>query len=152
MDNPYIEYYERQAGSGISGYAGNRYHNGRGIFGKILKKIAPALKYIGRQGWNTLKNMSSDFISGQPLAEAGKNSLIRTTQNVLNDANQKIEEYKKKQTGNGVKRKRRSIAKSRKKPKKAKNVRKVKKVYKAKRRVKKTKKKSKKKTKIVSFF
>ena len=155
MENPYIEYYMKQAGSGITGYAGTKYHNGSGFFGKILKNLKPALKYIGRQGWDVLKTIGSDVMSGTSLSEAGRRSLLKTAANVVSDANTKLNEFKKRtQSGSGVRK--RKAKKPVKKPKKktTKKVAKkaVKKVYKAAKKPAKKKRAYKKRVKIDNFF
>ena len=140
MDNPYIQYYSNQAGSGITGYSGSRYHVGRGFFGKILKNLKPALKYIGKQGWDAFNSLRSDIANGSTFEDAGKNALLKTTQNVLSDANIKLEQYKKrKQTGGGLKRR-----------KKSKTTRRV--IKKPKRKVYKRKKPKSKKKKIKKVY
>ena len=147
MENPYIDYYSKQVGSGISGFAGDRYHRGNGFFGKILKKLSPALKYIGRQGWEAFKTMGSDVMNGESLENAGKNNLIKTARTVMNDANDRIEKFKK-QSGNGYKRRtKRKVSRK----KRAKKVYKQKKVKKVKKKVKK-KRKTSKKTLINSYL
>ena len=156
MENPYIDYYMKQAGSGITGYAGTRYHVGNGFFGKILKNLKPALKYIGRQGWDALKTIGSDVMSGTSLSEAGRRSLLKTAQNVVSDASTKLDEFKKRtQRGSGVKK--RKVKKAVKKLKKKTTTKKaakkaVKKVYKRANKPTKKKRASKKKIKIDNFF
>ena len=107
MDNPFNDYYLKQAGSGISVFAGHRYHTGSGFFAKILKHLKPALKYIGRKGLDTMANIGSDVLNGQDLKKAGENQLLNTARDVLTDARTSVEAYKKKrQTGSGRKRRR----------------------------------------------
>ena|SRR5882757_4008774 len=106
MDNPYSEYYIKQAGSGISVYSGHRYQSGNGFFGKILKYLKPALKYIGRKGLNTMTNIGSDFLNGENIVEAGQKQLVNTAKDVLTDARTSLDEYKtRRQAGEGLKRK-----------------------------------------------
>ena len=151
MENPYIDYYLKQAGSGITGYSGSRYHVGNGFFGKILKNLKPALKYIGRQGWDAIKSMSSDVINGGNIVDAGRNALVKTTQNVLNDASDKLSQYKKrKQTGGGKRKRRVNTKKHKKRPKTV--LKKVTKKPKPKRKVYKKRKTTKKVKKSMSFF
>jgi hypothetical protein len=141
----YNQHYLEQAGSGIAGFAGHRYHVGKG-FGKVLKKLMPALKYIGRQGWDAFKTMGRDVMSGENLATAGQNTLINTAQNILNDASTKLNNYKKtKQTGSGKRKRKQSFEVKSKKRKVSK------KVYKTQRRVKR-KVKRKKVQNITNFL
>ena len=107
MDNPFNDYYLKQAGSGISVSAGHRYHTGSEFFAKILKHLKPALKYIGRKGLDTMANIGSDVLNGQDLKKAGENQLLNTARDMLTDARTSVEAYKKKrQTGGGRKRRR----------------------------------------------
>ena len=104
---------------------------GNGIFGKIFKHLKPALKYIGKQGWDAFKSMSSDVINGESLGDAGKNTLFKTAQNVLSDANNKLASFKRaKQSGGGRKRRKRSVKKAGKRKVYKKRKAKKKKVYK----------------------
>src|SRR5882757_8457502 len=151
MDNPYSEYYIKQAGSGISVYSGHRYQTGGGFFGKILKYLKPALKYIGRRGLDTITNIGSDFLNGENIVNSGQKQLLNTARDVLTDARTSLDQYKKKrQTGEGVKRRSRSVSKqktaSRSRSRSRKRAKTTKKLYKK-------KPKSKKKTvKKVEFF
>ena len=108
MENPYIDYYSNQAGSGISVYAGNKYQRGNGFLGKILKHLKPALRYISRKGVDTLKNIGSDFLNGENIVKSGQNQLINTAKDMLSDASTGLDKIKKRQTGGGRKRKRKS--------------------------------------------
>lgn len=109
MENPYTQYYMNQAGSGIVSYSGHRYQSGKG-FGKILKKLAPALKYIASKGWEAIRGIGGDIISGKHISDAGKNQLIRSAESILTDARDKVGEIKK-QKGLGRKRKKRKTVK-----------------------------------------
>lgn len=105
MDNPYMNYYVEQAGSGYVAYSGSRYQNGNGIFGKILKQLKPAIKYLGRQGLKTVSSIGRDLLNGENFIESAKSNLLNTGRNIMSDAIDKAEEYAD-QTGNGLKRKR----------------------------------------------
>ena len=48
-NNPYIDYYTNQAGSGISGFQGYKYQRGHGFFSSIFRNILmPLGKYFGK--------------------------------------------------------------------------------------------------------
>ena len=142
MENPYYDYYLNQAGNGISVYAGNRYQNGNGFFGKILKHLKPALKYIGRKGFDTLKNIGSDILNGKDVINSGRERLINTAQDIMTDASNSLENLKG-QSGRGAKRKQ-SVSRSVSRKSPAKRKKTTKKLYK--------RTKPKKKRKKVSDF
>ena len=88
-------YYQRQAGSGIStGYVGDRYHVGNGLWGTVLSYLPKALKYISRFGLGGVKSFSTDVLDGKTIGDAGVNALANTAQNVINDASEKLQKYK----------------------------------------------------------
>ena len=63
MHNPYIEYYQQQAGTGIAAYGGVRYQRGHGFFGRLLSKaVYPLLRFFGKQAVGTAANIASDVI------------------------------------------------------------------------------------------
>ena len=111
MDNPYIDYYMNQAGTGIASYAGHRYQAGNGIFGKIFKKLKPALKYVANKGWEAFNGVGNDVLSGNTIKEAGTKQLLRTADSILADVKTKINNAKQ-QKGMGRKRKRRQSVKT----------------------------------------
>ena len=149
MENPYCDYYNKQAGSGISVYAGHKYQTGGGFFGKILKQLKPALKYISRKGFDTMANIGSDFFNGENIIESGKKNLLNTAKDVLTDARTSLDEYKKKQTGGSRRKRSASRSKSRARSVSRKKKKTTKKLYKKKA----TKKKSfKKRVKKIDFF
>lgn len=141
----YNQYYLKQVGSGISVYSGNRYQKGSGsFFGKIIKYLKPALKYISRTGLTAASEMTKNLASGQSFKNAAKSQLISTGENMLKDSMEKMGEIKAKQKGRGYKRKRKTSVKR--KAKKLKKTKPRKKLYKRRRtRKRKTKK-------IVSIF
>jgi len=104
MDNPYSDYFMKQAGSGLVSYSGHRYQSGNGIFGKILKNLKPALKYIASRGWEAFNTIGSEVLSGKTLSEAGTNQLLRTADTIAGDVKEKLSSIRK-QKGLGNKRK-----------------------------------------------
>ncbi len=149
MENPYLNYYVKQAGSGISGFSGSRYQRGNGFFGKILKHLKPALRYIGRQGLKTATSIGRDLLNGENFVNSAKSNLRNTGNTILNDALDKADELVK-QTGNGIKRrkvyKRRTVTKKQ-KTSSSKKTKKIKTSKKPIKRVNKTKKK-----KVIDYF
>ena len=99
MDNIWDGYYSKQVGSGLSGFSGYKYQNGNGFWGKILKNLKPALKYITRQGLSTTSNIVRDFANGEDFSKAAKMNLLDTGKSILNDGMGKIEDMKTKQKG-----------------------------------------------------
>jgi len=111
MENPYYTHYVNQAGTGYAGsvYTGHRYQNGNGFgfFGKILKHLKPALKYIGREGLKTAASIGRDVLNGDNFVEAAKANLVNTGKNILRRAIDKSDEYVS-QNGRGVKRRKKA--------------------------------------------
>jgi hypothetical protein len=140
MDNPYTEYYFKQAGNGLVGFSGHRYQSGNGFFGKILKYVKPALRYIGKQGWSAFQGIGNDVLSGDSLGDASKKQLLRTSHDVLRDVDDELVNLKK-QRGMGKRRKRKRKSIKTIKSKKTKS----KKLYKRKRKTKSKKKRKAKK-------
>ena len=141
----YDKHYANQAGTGLAddGYEGTPYHvgglRGRGI-GTLLRYLPKALKYIGRIGLSGLKTFGDDLLSGKDVSKAGHHAIANTAQEVIEDANNKLQRYKEMK-GKGIKRKGRTKKslkkKETKKPKKRSKLKKkvtkiVKKVYKSK--------------------
>src|SRR6266581_4015785 len=103
MDNPFLNYYLNQVGSGISGYSGARYQTGNGFFGKILKSFKPALKYLLREGLKTGVNIGNYLLNGGDIANSVKSNLESTGKSIARDALGMADQYIK-QKGGGIKR------------------------------------------------
>jgi hypothetical protein len=107
-ENIYEQYYNKQVGSGIASYSGSRYQNGNGkLFGKILKFLKPAWKYISRQGLTATSNITKNLANGQNFSKALSNQMLDTGSSILTDGAAKLNELKTQQ-GKGVKRKRKT--------------------------------------------
>jgi hypothetical protein len=110
-NNPYVQYYRNQAGSGITGFQGTRYQRGHGFFSKIFSFALPILKQIfpilGKQALNTGVDIAQDVLSGNNFRESSKSRLKEAGSNLLNVALDKLN-----QKGSGRK-KRRSSRKKR---------------------------------------
>jgi hypothetical protein len=109
-ENIYDDYFDKQVGSGIAAYSGDRYY-GNGWLKNILNFFKPATAYIQRQGLNAIGNMAKNIANGDNLNKAFANQLFDTTKTVMNDGIEKIEKIKQ-QKGSGIrKRKKKSFEK-----------------------------------------
>ena len=103
MSNPYLKYYEEQAGSGLSYFSGAEYQKGRGIGSFLFKlfrtALLPALKntgkFLGKQALHTGIDLAKDVLMGAPVKDA---ALSR-----LNEAGDRVTEaaQRKAQSGSG---------------------------------------------------
>lgn len=110
------DYYKNQAGTGIGGFAGQRYQKGDGFFGRlisgsVLPIIRKVLPYLGKTALNTGVNILSDVASGDSVRSSAKRRLQETGRKVGEKAMAKVKEI----TGSG-KRKRTSKRTVKKKP------------------------------------
>lgn len=102
--NPYISYYQNQAGSGIAGFSGVRYQRGHGFFGKLFSGgVLPLLRYLGRQALSTGAEVAGDVLDGRNFKQAAATRLGQTGRHIIGDAITKTREYA--QRGSGLKRK-----------------------------------------------
>jgi hypothetical protein len=112
MSNPYTDYYQEQAGSGLQGFEGVKLQRGHGFFGRVLHRaIIPLLKFLGKQALHTGINIGSDVIENkQSWRRAAKTRAKETGQNILMAGLKRARKYQ--QTGEGRRRKRRRTTKS----------------------------------------
>ena len=98
--NPYIEYYENQAGNGIVGFQGVKYQRGHSFFGRLLQgAIYPLLRYLGKQDLSTGITVASDVMENkEDIRQAAKRRLIETGNVIAKDA---IARARKFQQGEG---------------------------------------------------
>lgn len=152
-DLDFTPYFNNQVASGLSnGFAGDRYHVGNGRWGKILETLKPAWEYIKKFGWTGAKEFGKEIMKGKNLSDAGAQALITTSEQILEDANERLESYKnKRMTGSGVKRKT-SSKKHTKRKKIKKSKKRITKKSKRTKKVYKRKAKSKKRVKIVNYI
>jgi len=134
MEKDFENYYVKQAGNGISSYAGSRYPQyGNGFFGTLLHWLKPALHYVVRKGGNGVMNVLDDAMNGKNIIKSAKTNFITTGKAMVNDGVDKLETLMK---GKGVKRKKvykRAVNKKRKTVKRKsvkKKSKKAKKLYK----------------------
>lgn len=113
MDDQIAEYYMKQAGEGIPGYAGIRYQKGHGFFGRMvsgavipmLKKVLP---FLGKTALTTGLDIAKDVTSGESFKRAAKTRLREAGRTVEDKAMSKIQSM----TGNGRKKRRRMSKKN----------------------------------------
>src|SRR6267154_1707220 len=104
MEKDFENYYVKQAGNGISSYAGSRYPQyGNGFFGTLLHWLKPALHYVVRKGGNGVMNVLDDAMNGKNIIKSAKSNFITTGKSMVNEGVDKLENLMK---GRGVKRKR----------------------------------------------
>lgn len=106
----YRSYYKSQSGDGVGQvYTGYQFQGqrGGGWFGRIIKGgimpvLSKILPYLGSKAVDAYKEMVQDFQSGKDLKEIGKRQLKRSAASVARDVAEKLS----KQTGSGIRRKR----------------------------------------------
>ena len=111
------EYYKNQAGSGIGGFAGQRYQKGDGFFGRlvsgsIIPIIRKVLPYLGKTALNTGVNILSDVSNGENFKSSAKRRLSETGRVIGERTMAKVKEI----TGSGRRRKRRTKQSVKRKP------------------------------------
>lgn len=93
-------------GGGENYFRGIAHQRGYGFFSDIRRFITPlALKagrYLGKQLFQTGKNVIGDISSGTSLRDSARNRFRETTKKIKDDVFQKL----KQQQGTGIKRKR----------------------------------------------
>ena len=128
MNNPYLEYYREQAGSGLSGFQGVKFQRGHGFFGRILSKaIYPLMRFLGKTALSTGADIASDVINDDVnWKDSIKNRLKETGKNIANEGISKVRSFAQKGSG-----KKKRNSKSRKKPLKSKLIKKKKRTKKS---------------------
>ena len=104
------EYYRNQAGSGIGGFAGQRYQKGDGFFGRlvsgsILPIIRKVLPFLGKTALSTGVNILSDVSTGEKFTSSAKRRLKESGKKIESRAMAKVKEI----TGSGKKRRQRKV-------------------------------------------
>ncbi|KAI1291112.1 hypothetical protein HDE_07691 [Halotydeus destructor] len=108
------DYYVQQAGSGLAFYRGDRFQKGHGFMTGLIATALPLLKkalpYISEQAMKFGKDFISDigFGGSSTVKEAAKKAVKRRAAAITEDALVKV---KKLQSGSGIRRKRRTVAK-----------------------------------------
>ena len=106
-DKVWQQYYQeqaRQVGHGLFGYQGTQFQRGNGLgsfFGRLFRAILPVAKTVGKsalkQAVNFGSNVVGDLVEGQPVKQSLKKRGLQATQNLLNKADQKLN-----QSGQGL--------------------------------------------------
>ena len=110
MSNPYSRYYVTQAGSGISGFAGDPYQRGSGFFGRFFSsKVTPFLQLLGRHALRAGSDVAQDILSGENVKTSAKRRLREGAKALTTDALDKVKDIldSREQSGSGIRRKRR---------------------------------------------
>ena len=95
MSNPYIDYYTRQAGTGIAGFQGYRYQRGHEFFGRLISKaVFPLLKFLGKRALSTGADIATDVIvNKRNIADAAKERLETEGRELANAGIQRAKKY-----------------------------------------------------------
>ena len=110
-DKVWQQYYQeqaRQVGHGLFGYQGTQFQRGNGLgsfFGRLFRAILPvaksvgksALKSVAKQAVNFGSNVIGDLSDGQHINQSLKKRSLQATQNLLKEADQKLN-----QSGQGL--------------------------------------------------
>jgi len=98
--NPYDEYYNFQAGSGIRGFSGSRYQRGSGWFSRLFSSsILPAFKWLGKKAVDTGLNIADDVLEGKNLKESAKKRALEAGRQTASTAIKRARTFR--QTGKG---------------------------------------------------
>lgn len=111
------DYYINQAGSGLGGFAGQRYQKGDGFFGRLISGtvmpiIRKVLPYLGKTAINTGIDILGDVSQGEKFKDSVKRRFRETGERVGEKAMSKVREI----TGSGRKRRRQKPTTDKKKP------------------------------------
>lgn len=95
MSNPYIEFYSRQAGSGLPGFKGYYTQRGRGFFGRLFSWALPFIKEIfpvvSKELVTGAVDIGKDLLSGENLKMAAKKRTRETGSRLLQKASEKLQ-------------------------------------------------------------
>ena len=107
MTNPYLNYYNNQAGYGISGFQGVRYQRGHGFFGRLFSGIGNFVKDLApglfKRALPSAIGLAQDVLAGENVGQSAKKRLIEAGKNVADETIDKIKS--KIQGGSGIPRK-----------------------------------------------
>lgn len=91
--NPYIDYYRRQSGTGISSFQGVRWQRGHSFFGRLLRRAAiPILKFLGREALGAGAQVAQDVIAGGNIKDSAKKHFIARGKKIAEKGISKLEE------------------------------------------------------------
>ena len=108
-ENPYLEYYQLQAGGNLAAFEGVRYQRGRGWFKKLGGRIMPALKYLGKNALSSATSFLGDIAAGRDVKTALKRTALDAGGRIAEDISNKVRKMATNvQAGNGVPRRRKT--------------------------------------------
>jgi hypothetical protein len=85
--NPYIPYYVKQVGSGISHYQGVKFQHGKGFFANLWKSaLLPFLKTAGLETARASLGLAEDALAGKNMKQSAKARYGATGQLLASDA------------------------------------------------------------------
>jgi hypothetical protein len=112
----YEEYYSRQAGNGLSVYAGRRIMDGDGLgsfLGGVMKKMAPTLKGLAKSAAKTVGkqalNVMHDVVDGKDFRSSAARGLKNAGGEMMEDVFKAVSGRKRKHTSRQKSGKRRRI-------------------------------------------
>ena len=92
MNNPFVDYYTNQAGSGLTSFQGYRYQRGHGFFGSLFQNILKPLGlYLGKQALSTGVNIGKDVLGGENLKNSLKKNAKQAVSTILKDGSERLQ-------------------------------------------------------------
>src|SRR5260370_35856334 len=83
--NGYKNYYIEQAGSGLGSFHGVRYQRGHGWFGRLIKSAMPILRFVGKKALGVGANIADKLINeDKDLKSSAKESFIEEGKELAN--------------------------------------------------------------------
>lgn len=105
-NNPYIDYYVNQVGSGLTHFKGSSHQKGHGLgsfLGGLFRSVLPLFKSgaraVGREALKTGANVLGDLVLKRPFKESVDARIYEAGNNLKRKANEKISTM----TGSGLK-------------------------------------------------
>jgi hypothetical protein len=105
--DPYVKYYEDQAGNGMNVFRGASFQKGYGVgsfFGGLLRSVMPLIKSgaraLGRQALSSGVSLLGDLVEKKPFKQSFKARMSEAGENLKRKAEDKI----KVLSGSGLKR------------------------------------------------
>lgn len=104
--NPYVKYYEDQAGHGVNVFRGTSYQRGHGIgqfFGGLLRTVMPLIKSgaraIGRQVLTSGASLLGDVVAKKPFKQSFRERVAEAGESLKRKAESKVQQL----VGEGLK-------------------------------------------------
>lgn len=106
MYDPYVKYYEDQAGNGINVFRGASFQRGHGIggfLGGLFRTVLPLIKSgaraIGKQALSTGVGLLGDVVDKKPFKQSFKSRMSEAGENLKRKAESKVRQM----SGSGLK-------------------------------------------------